>query len=148
MFRFGLIAKGAAALVSLAALASTGAHAGTTPNGLNFAVKVSKDGGAPFSDCFSFGADGRLVVAGLRRFGPLVYADHTYGTDVTWLSVAPPSFVGRFGAGYMFTGEVNNGDLVAAGLSTPDDTYSITGTPAASCNAAASLGPNGWTTRR
>jgi hypothetical protein len=148
MFRFDLPAKGAAVLLSLAALASTGAHAGTTPNGLSFAVKVSRNGGAPFSDCFSFGADGRLVVAGLRRFGSLVYADNTYGADVTWLSVAPPSFVGRFGAGYMFTGEVNNGDLVATGLSTPDYTYSITGTPTANCNAAAAFGPNGWTTRR
>jgi hypothetical protein len=147
MFRFGMPAKGAAALLSLA-LASTGAHAGTTPNGLSFAVKVSTNSGAPFNDCFTFGADGRLVVSGLRRYGSLVYADDTYGTDVTWLSVAPPGFVARFGAAYTFTGEVDNGDLVATGLSTPDYTYSITGTPTASCAADAAFGPKGWTAGR
>ncbi len=145
MFRFNLVGKGAAALLSCAALASTAAQAATTPNGLNFSVTVSKNGGAPFSDCFSFGTDGRLKVSGLSRYGTLVYADDTYGTDVTWLSVAPPAFVSRYGAGFTFAGEVAaNGNLVATGLSTPAYTYVITGTPTASCKAAATFGPNGW----
>lgn len=148
MFRFSFAAKAASALLVSAAVASSGAHAGTTPNGLNFAVTVSKNGRAPFKDCFSFNADGRLVVSGLRKFGSLVYADHAYGTDVTWLSTSPPGFVARFGAGMMFTGEVSNGDLAATGLSTPDFIYTITGTPVASCTAPGAFGSSGWTTRR
>jgi hypothetical protein len=149
MVGLNLAGKGAAALVFCAALASTGAQAATAPNGMSFAVTVSKNGGAPFNDCFSFATDGRLKVSGLNRYGPLVYADTTYGTDVSWLAVAPPAFVARYGAGFMFAGQVDaNGNLVATGLSTPDSTYAITGTPTASCKAAARFGPDGWATRR
>ena len=145
MFRFNLVGKGAAALLSCAALASTAAQAATAPNGLSFSVKVSKNGGAPFNDCFSFGTDGRLTVSGLSRYGTLVYADNNYGTDVTWLSVSPPAFVSRYGAAFNFAGQVAaNGNLVATGLSTPAYTYAITGTPTASCKAAAKFGPDGW----
>jgi len=139
--------KGAAALLLAAALAS-GAQAGTKPDGLTFAVKVSKNGGAPFNDCFSFNSDGRLTVKGLRKFGTLVYADDTYGADVTWVSVAPPAFVSRYGAGFMFAGQVDNGDLMATGLSTPDFVYTVTGTPTSSCATAPAAPPNAWTSHR
>ena len=109
---------------------------------------MSKNGGAPFKDCFSFDADGRLVVSGLRKFGSLVYADHAYGTDVSWLSTAPPGFVARFGAGMMFAGQVNNGDLAATGLSTPDYIYVIAGAPVASCTTPVAFGPSGWRSAR
>lgn len=148
MVRFNLVGKGAAALILCAAFAPFGAQAATSPNGLNFSVTVTRNGGAPFTDCFSFMADGRLKVSGLGKYGTLVYADNTYGTDVTWLSVSPPAFVGRYGAGFTFAGEVNtSGDLVATGLSTPDYTYAISGTPVASCSGARNFGPEGWRTR-
>lgn len=148
MVRFGIAAKGVAALFLLTSLASTETLAATKPNGLNFAVTVTKNGGAPFNDCFSFGVDGRLKVTGPKRYGVLEYVDDTYGTDMTWLSIAPPSFVAWFGAGLAFTGEVNSsGNLVATGLSSPNYIYTIAGTPTTSCTTTASAGPGGWTTR-
>jgi hypothetical protein len=148
MTRFDFATKGAAALAVVFALGVSAAHAGTTPDGLSFNVKVTSAGHAPFTDCFTFNSDGRLVVSGIRRYGALAYVDNAYGTDVTWLSVTPPAFVARYGAGLMFAGQVTGGNLAATGMVTPDFKYSITGTPTTSCTTGASARSDHWMQRR
>lgn len=118
-------------LVLVGALMSTVAPLpafATGGKGRSYSVHVFTSFGTNFSDCYTFAANGTLLVA---LFGPLTYrSDELNAAKGTWQATSKGDFVLSFHGTF---GGVSAQTLDANGVSSEGDTYIVQGVAAAQC---------------
>lgn len=103
-----------------------------SPQGKTYRVTVIASFGTQFEDCFAFGRNGRLVIAG---FGPIAYRfDELNSQPETWQATGTDGGP----VGLAFHGTVGGDDartINANGMSTVGDTFILQGVVDPGCAA-------------
>jgi hypothetical protein len=110
-------------------LLASGSASAQRPDGISYHVDVKTSFGFEFSDCFIFGEDGILEIAG---FGfPLAFDQANLGThEVFWQAVTITGAPFQLAINGMATGNSEDGMLKGNAINDFGDTLTIKGSPA------------------